>query len=83
MVPGRDPEITLPGQEVQRLKSAAGDEIWTLIANMGSHITVKIRDSKFEGYAGNLATEGGDGDGVPAGDADHGAAGGSDGQPLA
>lgn len=38
-------------------------------------------DSGFEGYAGNLATE--DGDGVPAGDADHGAAGGSDGQPLA
>ncbi|WP_339037340.1 hypothetical protein [Serratia symbiotica] len=47
MVPGRDPEITLPrGQEVQRLKSATGDEIWTLIANIGTRITGKIRDPK-------------------------------------
>ncbi|WP_226020505.1 F-type conjugative transfer protein TrbC [Serratia symbiotica] len=38
--------LLLAGQEVQRLKSAAGDEIWTLVANMGIRITGKIRDPK-------------------------------------
>ncbi len=34
------------GQEVQRLKTAAGDAVWTLIANMGVRITGKIMDPK-------------------------------------
>lgn len=38
--------LLLAGQEVQRLKSAAGDAVWTLIANMGVRITGKIRDPK-------------------------------------
>ncbi|MGN9498455.1 conjugal transfer protein [Pseudomonas syringae] len=38
--------LLLAGQEVQRLKSAAGDKIWTLIANMGVRITGKIMDPK-------------------------------------
>jgi intracellular multiplication protein IcmO len=38
--------LLLAGQEVQRLKSAAGDKIWTLIANMGTRITGKIMDPK-------------------------------------
>lgn len=38
--------LLLAGQEVQRLKSAAGDAVWTLIANMGVRITGKIMDPK-------------------------------------
>lgn len=38
--------LLLAGQEAQRLKSAAGDKIWTLIANMGTRITGKIMDPK-------------------------------------
>ncbi|HEY2453902.1 MAG TPA: F-type conjugative transfer protein TrbC [Scandinavium sp.] len=38
--------LLLAGQEVQRLKSAAGDAVWTLIANMGTRITGKIMDPK-------------------------------------
>ena len=38
--------LLLAGQEAQRLKSAAGDKIWTLIANMGIRITGKIMDPK-------------------------------------
>ncbi|WP_413484667.1 F-type conjugative transfer protein TrbC [Morganella psychrotolerans] len=38
--------LLLAGQDVQRLKSAAGDKIWTLIANMGTRITGKILDPK-------------------------------------
>ena len=38
--------LLLAGQEAQRLKSAAGDRIWTLIANMGTRITGKIMDPK-------------------------------------
>jgi len=38
--------LLLASQEVQRLKSAAGDKIWTLIANMGTRITGKIMDPK-------------------------------------
>lgn len=34
--------LLLAGQEVQRLKTAAGDAMWTLIANMGVRITGKI-----------------------------------------
>ncbi|MBP2157422.1 F-type conjugative transfer protein TrbC [Erwinia rhapontici] len=38
--------LLLAGQEVQRLKTAAGDAVWTLIANMGTRITGIIRDPK-------------------------------------
>ncbi|WP_313158969.1 F-type conjugative transfer protein TrbC [Mixta calida] len=38
--------LLLAGQEVQRLKTAAGDAVWTLIANMGIRITGKIMDPK-------------------------------------
>ncbi|PIF06929.1 F-type conjugative transfer protein TrbC [Candidatus Pantoea floridensis] len=38
--------LLLAGQEVQRLKTAAGDAVWTLIANMGTRITGSIRDPK-------------------------------------
>lgn len=38
--------LLLAGQEAQRLKSAAGDKVWTLIANMGTRITGKIMDPK-------------------------------------
>lgn len=38
--------LFLAGQEAQRLKSAAGDKVWTLIANMGTRITGKIMDPK-------------------------------------
>lgn len=38
--------LLLAGQEVQRLKTAAGDAVWTLIANMGVRITGKIMDPK-------------------------------------
>jgi intracellular multiplication protein IcmO len=38
--------LLLAGQEVQRLKTAAGDAVWTLIANMGTRITGKIMDPK-------------------------------------
>lgn len=38
--------LLLAGQEVQRLKTAAGDSVWTLIANMGVRITGKIMDPK-------------------------------------
>lgn len=38
--------LLLAGQEAQRLKSAAGDKIWTLIANMGMRTTGKIMDPK-------------------------------------
>ncbi len=38
--------LVLAGQEVQRLKTAAGDAVWTLIANMGTRITGKIMDPK-------------------------------------
>ncbi|WP_142591835.1 F-type conjugative transfer protein TrbC [Serratia marcescens] len=38
--------LLLAGQEAQRLKSAAGDRVWTLIANMGTRITGKIMDPK-------------------------------------
>ena len=38
--------LLLAAQEAQRLKSAAGDKIWTLIANMGTRITGKIMDPK-------------------------------------
>lgn len=38
--------LLLASQEAQRLKSAAGDKVWTLIANMGTRITGKIMDPK-------------------------------------
>ncbi|WP_313653474.1 hypothetical protein [Pantoea sp.] len=38
--------LLLAGQEVQRLKTAAGYAVWTLIANMGVRITGKIMDPK-------------------------------------
>lgn len=38
--------LLLAGQEVQRLKTAAGDAVWTLIANMGVRFTGKIMDPK-------------------------------------
>ncbi len=38
--------LLLAGQEVQRLKTAAGDAVWTLVANMGTRITGKIMDPK-------------------------------------
>ena len=38
--------LLLAGQEAQRLKSAAGEKVWTLIANMGTRITGKIMDPK-------------------------------------
>ena len=38
--------LLLAGQEVQRLKTAAGEAVWTLIANMGTRITGKIMDPK-------------------------------------
>lgn len=38
--------LLLAGQDVQRLKTAAGDAVWTLIANMGVRITGKIMDPK-------------------------------------
>lgn len=38
--------LLLAGQEVQRLKTAAGDAVWTLIANMGVRSTGKIMDPK-------------------------------------
>lgn len=38
--------LVLAGQEVQRLKTAAGDAVWTLIANIGIRITGKIMDPK-------------------------------------
>ena len=38
--------LVLAGQEVQRLKTAAGDAVWTLVANMGTRITGIIRDPK-------------------------------------
>ena len=38
--------LLLAGQEAQRLKTAAGDKVWTLIANMGTRITGKIMDPK-------------------------------------
>lgn len=38
--------LLLAGQEVQRLKTAAGDAVWTLIANMGVRFTGIIRDPK-------------------------------------
>lgn len=38
--------LLLASQEAQRLKSAAGDKVWTLIANMGTRITGKILDPK-------------------------------------
>jgi len=38
--------LLLAGQEVQRLKTAAGDAVWTLIANMGTRFTGIIKDPK-------------------------------------
>lgn len=38
--------LLLAGQDAQRLKSAAGDRVWTLIANMGTRITGRIMDAK-------------------------------------
>lgn len=38
--------LLLASQEAQRLKSAAGDKVWTLIANMGTRITGKMMDPK-------------------------------------
>jgi intracellular multiplication protein IcmO len=38
--------LLLAAQEAQRLKSAAGDKVWTLIGNMGTRITGKIMDPK-------------------------------------
>ncbi|MDT3243954.1 type IV secretory system conjugative DNA transfer family protein, partial [Pseudomonas amygdali pv. morsprunorum] len=38
--------LLLASQEAQRLKSAAGDKVWTLIGNMGVRITGKIMDPK-------------------------------------
>ena len=38
--------LLLASQEAQRLKSAAGDKVWTLIGNMGTRITGKIMDPK-------------------------------------
>lgn len=38
--------LLLASQEAQRLKSAAGEKVWTLIANMGTRITGKILDPK-------------------------------------
>ncbi|WP_342656106.1 type IV secretory system conjugative DNA transfer family protein (plasmid) [Pantoea sp. RSPAM1] len=38
--------LLLAGQEVQRLKTAAGDAVWTLIANMGTRFTGVIKDPK-------------------------------------
>nr|WP_318287315.1 F-type conjugative transfer protein TrbC [Pseudomonas cichorii] len=38
--------LLLAGQDLQRLKSAVGDKIWTLIGNMGTRITGKLMDPK-------------------------------------
>lgn len=38
--------LLLASQEAQRLKTAAGEKVWTLIANMGTRITGKIMDPK-------------------------------------
>lgn len=38
--------MLLAGQDIQRLKSAAGDKVWTLIANMGIRIFGKTLDPK-------------------------------------
>lgn len=38
--------LVLAGQDIQRLKSAAGESVWTLLANMGLRFTGKIKDTK-------------------------------------